>query len=202
MTDYRIERDTMGEVRVPADALWRAQTQRAVENFPISGRGLEPSHIRALAQIKAAAAAVNAELGVLDPGLAASIEAAAVQVASGACDAQFPIDTFQTGSGTSSNMNANEVIASLAAQSTGVAVHPNDHVNASQSSNDVFPSSIHLADGVDQSRLDRRTADREVLHRALGLRPPQRVARHLDLAHRVVLGPVIGLFIAHTSNLA
>jgi len=145
VSDYRIERDTMGEVRVPADALWRAQTQRAVENFPISGRGLEPSHIRALAQIKAAAAAVNAELGVLDPALAKAIEAAAVEVASGGHDAQFPIDTFQTGSGTSSNMNANEVIAGLAARATGLTVHPNDHVNASQSSNDVFPSSIHLA---------------------------------------------------------
>src|SRR6476660_5706260 len=111
--EYRTERDTMGEVRVPADALWRAQTQRAVENFPISGRGLEPSHIRALAQIKAAAAAVN---GVLDPALAKAIEAAAVEVASGGHDAQFPIDTFQTGSGTSSNMNANEVIAGLAAR--------------------------------------------------------------------------------------
>jgi fumarate hydratase class II len=145
VSDYRIERDTMGEVRVPAEALWRAQTQRAVENFPISGRGLEPSHIRALAQIKAAAAAVNAELGVLDPALAKAIEAAAVEVASGGHDAQFPIDTFQTGSGTSSNMNANEVIAGLAARATGLTVHPNDHVNASQSSNDVFPSSIHLA---------------------------------------------------------
>ena len=145
MSDYRIERDTMGEVRVPAEALWRAQTQRAVENFPISGRGLEPSHIRALAQIKAAAAAVNAELGVLDPALAKAIGAAAVEVASGGHDAQFPIDTFQTGSGTSSNMNANEVIASLAARASGLTVHPNDHVNASQSSNDVFPSSIHLA---------------------------------------------------------
>jgi fumarate hydratase, class II len=145
VSDYRIERDTMGEVRVPAEALWRAQTQRAVENFPISGRGLEPSHIRALAQIKAAAAAVNAELGVLEPALAKAIEAAAVEVASGGHDAQFPIDTFQTGSGTSSNMNANEVIAGLAARASGMKVHPNDHVNASQSSNDVFPSSIHLA---------------------------------------------------------
>src|SRR5262245_670614 len=135
----------MGEIRVPAEALWRAQTQRAVENFPISGRGLEPAHIRALAQIKAAAAAVNAELGVLDPALAKAIEAAAAEVASGGYDAQFPIDTFQTGSGTSSNMNANEVIASMAASATGLSVHPNDHVNASQSSNDVYPSSIHLA---------------------------------------------------------
>ena len=147
MTDdgYRIERDTMGEVRVPADALWRAQTQRAVENFPISGRGLEPAHIRALAQIKGAAAQVNASLGVLDEDLAKAIGAAAAQVAAGDHDDQFPIDVFQTGSGTSSNMNTNEVIATLATASLGRPVHPNDHVNASQSSNDVFPSSIHLA---------------------------------------------------------
>jgi fumarate hydratase class II len=144
--EYRIERDTMGEVRVPAAALWRAQTQRAVENFPVSGRGIEPAQIRALAQIKAAAAAVNAELGTLDADLAGAIEAAADEVAAGRHDAQFPIDTFQTGSGTSSNMNANEVIAGLAARHLdGRPVHPNDHVNASQSSNDVFPSSIHLA---------------------------------------------------------
>jgi fumarate hydratase class II len=142
---YRIERDTMGEVRVPAEALWRAQTQRAVENFPISGRGLEPAHIRALATIKAAAAAVNAELGVISADLAAAITAAAQEIIDGRHDGQFPIDTFQTGSGTSSNMNTNEVIATLARQASGLDVHPNDHVNASQSSNDVFPSSIHLA---------------------------------------------------------
>jgi len=146
VSEFRIERDTMGEVRVPADALWRAQTQRAVENFPVSGRGLEPSHIRALARIKAAAAAVNAELGVLEPEIAEAIIAAATEIAEGRHDAQFPVDTFQTGSGTSSNMNANEVIATLAAgRLNGRDVHPNDHVNASQSSNDVFPSSIHLA---------------------------------------------------------
>jgi fumarate hydratase class II len=142
---YRVERDTMGEVRVPADALWRAQTQRAVENFPISGRGLEPAHIKALAQIKGAAAQVNAALGVLDEDLAKAIATAAAHVADGGYDDQFPIDVFQTGSGTSSNMNANEVIATLAARELGRPVHPNDHVNASQSSNDVFPSSIHLA---------------------------------------------------------
>ncbi|HWS34961.1 MAG TPA: class II fumarate hydratase [Actinoplanes sp.] len=145
MTDFRIERDTMGEVRVPADALWRAQTQRAVENFPISGRGLEPSHIRALARIKGAAARANAELGVLEQELAAAIATAAAHVADGGYDDQFPVDVFQTGSGTSSNMNANEVIATLASRELGRPVHPNDHVNASQSSNDVFPSSIHLA---------------------------------------------------------
>jgi fumarate hydratase class II len=143
--DYRVERDTMGEVRVPADALWRAQTQRAVENFPISGARLESAHIRALAQIKAAAAAVNADLGVLDRDVADAIVAAAGEVAGGAHDTQFPIDVFQTGSGTSSNMNANEVLATLAAERLGRPVHPNDEVNASQSSNDVFPTSIHLA---------------------------------------------------------
>ena len=135
----------MGEVRVLADALWRAQTQRAVENFPISGRGLEPAHIKALAQIKGAAARVNAQLGVLDDDLAKAIATAAAHVADGGYESQFPIDVFQTGSGTSSNMNTNEVIASLAARELGRPVHPNDHVNASQSSNDVFPSSIHLA---------------------------------------------------------
>jgi fumarate hydratase, class II len=143
--NYRIERDTMGEVRVPADALWRAQTQRAVENFPISGRGLESAHIRALARIKGAAAQVNADLGVLDTDVAKAIATAAAHVADGGYDDEFPIDVFQTGSGTSSNMNANEVIATLAARELGRPVHPNDHVNASQSSNDVFPSSIHLA---------------------------------------------------------
>ncbi|NWJ71282.1 class II fumarate hydratase [Pseudonocardia sp. ICBG1122] len=142
--DFRIEHDTMGEVRVPADALWRAQTQRAVENFPISGRGLERAQIRALGLVKAAAARVNGELGVLDDDRARAIAAAADEVAAGGHDDHFPVDVFQTGSGTSSNMNANEVIASLAARG-GTDVHPNDHVNASQSSNDVFPTTIHLA---------------------------------------------------------
>jgi fumarate hydratase class II len=146
MAEFRIERDTMGEVRVPADALWGAQTQRAVENFPVSGRGLEPAQVHALARIKAAAAQVNGELGVLDPELAEAIELAATEVAGGGHDGQFPVDVFQTGSGTSSNMNMNEVVATLAAaRLAGRSVHPNDHVNASQSSNDVFPSSIHLA---------------------------------------------------------
>ncbi|SDY10648.1 fumarase, class II [Micromonospora pattaloongensis] len=142
---FRIERDTMGEVEVPAEALWGAQTQRAVQNFPVSGRGLEPAHIRALAQIKGAAAQVNAELGVIPLAVAEAIATAAAHVADGTYDDHFPIDVFQTGSGTSSNMNANEVIATLAARVLGRPVHPNDHVNASQSSNDVFPSSIHLA---------------------------------------------------------
>jgi fumarate hydratase class II len=135
----------MGEVRVPADARWRAQTQRAVENFPVSGLRLGRSHIEALARIKAAAAAVNAEMGILPPELAEAIRQAADEVARGDWDEHFPIDIFQTGSGTSSNMNANEVIATLATERLGQPVHPNDHVNASQSSNDVFPSSIHIA---------------------------------------------------------
>ncbi|RLV55741.1 class II fumarate hydratase [Aeromicrobium phragmitis] len=145
MTEYRIEHDTMGEVRVPADALWRAQTQRAVENFPISGTPIESAQIRALAQIKAACARANAELGILEQDEADAIVAAAAEVAAGQHDDQFPIDVFQTGSGTSSNMNTNEVIATIASKSLGREVHPNDKVNASQSSNDVFPTSIHVA---------------------------------------------------------
>ncbi|WP_062318028.1 class II fumarate hydratase [Demequina maris] len=144
-TEFRIEHDTMGEVRVPADALYRAQTQRAVENFPISGTTLERRHIEALARVKKAAARANAELGVLDQDVADAIVAAADAVASGAHDAHFPVDVFQTGSGTSSNMNTNEVIATLATRGLGRDVHPNDHVNASQSSNDVFPTSVHVA---------------------------------------------------------
>ena len=143
--DFRIEHDTMGEVRVPAAALYRAQTQRAVENFPISGVTLTRRHIEALARVKMAAARANAELGVIDQGVADAIVAAAGAVASGAHDGEFPVDVFQTGSGTSSNMNANEVIATLATRILGSDVHPNDHVNASQSSNDVFPTSVHVA---------------------------------------------------------
>ncbi|MCA6094146.1 class II fumarate hydratase [Streptomyces sp. SCA3-4] len=141
----RIEHDSMGEVRVPGHAKWRAQTQRAVENFPVSGQRLERAHIAALGRIKAAAATVNAGLGVLDEDVAAAIAAAAGEVVEGRWDDHFPVDVFQTGSGTSSNMNANEVIATLATERLGRPVHPNDHVNASQSSNDVFPSSIHIA---------------------------------------------------------
>ncbi|MER7957591.1 class II fumarate hydratase [Streptomyces sp. NPDC096030] len=144
---YRIEHDSMGEVRVPAHAKWRAQTQRAMENFPVSGQRLERAHIEALARIKAAAAKVNASLGVIDQDRADAIAEAAAEVAEGRWDEHFPVDVFQTGSGTSSNMNTNEVIATLATERLpeGREVHPNDHVNASQSSNDVFPSSIHIA---------------------------------------------------------
>jgi fumarate hydratase, class II len=143
--DFRTEHDSMGDVQVPRDALWRAQTQRAVENFPISGLPIDRALIAALASVKGAAATVNADLGVLDAGMATAIHDAAAEVARGDHDAHFPIDVFQTGSGTSSNMNANEVIASLAARALGREVHPNDHVNASQSSNDVFPTAIHIA---------------------------------------------------------
>src|SRR5680860_429097 len=144
MVEFRTEHDSMGEVQVPTTTLWRAQTQRAVENFPISGSSLEPEHIKAIAQVKAAAAKVNAELGVIDNEMAKAIQAAAREVIDGRHDDQFPIDVFQTGSGTSSNMNMNEVLASLAGIA-GVVTHPNDHVNASQSSNDTFPTSIHVA---------------------------------------------------------
>ncbi len=143
--EYRIEHDTMGEVRVPKDALYRAQTQRAVENFPISGSGLEPEQIIALARIKKAAAIANAKLGILDAQISSSIQKAADQIIAGNHLDHFPVDVFQTGSGTSSNMNMNEVLATLATTELGSEVHPNDHVNMSQSSNDVFPTSVHVA---------------------------------------------------------
>src|SRR6476646_1428162 len=143
----RIEHDSMGEVEVPDDARWGAQTQRAVDNFPISGETIDRRLISALAAIKGASATVNGRLGVIDKGMAKAIHDAAAEVSHGVYDDQFPIDVFQTGSGTSSNMNMNEVLASLASERLGTpgAVHPNDHVNASQSSNDVFPSAIHVA---------------------------------------------------------
>lgn len=143
--EFRIEHDTMGEVKVPREALYRAQTQRAVENFPISGQGLESRHIIALAEVKRAAAVANKELDIIDGAIAEAIIAAADQLIAGQHQEHFPVDTYQTGSGTSSNMNMNEVLASLAERSLGSEVHPNDHVNASQSSNDVFPTSVHVA---------------------------------------------------------
>ncbi len=151
MTDYRTEKDTMGEVRVPADAYWGASTQRAVENFPISGITFSSRFVRALALIKGAAAEVNAELGHLDPKIAGLIADAAKRVAAGEFDDHFPIDIFQTGSGTSTNTNANEVIANVANAAAGSdlasksPVHPSDHVNFGQSSNDVIPTTIHVA---------------------------------------------------------
>ncbi|MCW2774169.1 MAG: fumarase [Nocardioides sp.] len=144
MSELRTEHDSMGDVQVPRDAAWRAQTQRAVENFPISGTPIEPALVHAIGRVKAAAARVNGELGILTPERADAIVAAATAVVDGEHDGEFPIDVFQTGSGTSSNMNANEVIATLAGRA-GTDVHPNDHVNASQSSNDTFPTAIHVA---------------------------------------------------------
>jgi fumarate hydratase, class II len=162
--EYRIEHDTMGEVRVPVTALWRAQTQRAVENFPISGRGLERTQIRALGLLKGACAQVNKDLGLLAPEKADAIIAAAGEIADGLHDDQFPIDVFQTGSGTSSNMNTNEVIAGIAAQN-GVTVHPNDDVNMSQSSNDTFPTATHIA--ATEAAVRHLIPALEVLHESL-----------------------------------
>ena len=142
---YRIEKDSMGELKVPEDALWGAQTQRAVENFPISGLTMPRAFIAALGLVKWAAAGANSELGLLKSDLAIAVQKAALDVANGEHDAEFPIDVFQTGSGTSSNMNANEVIAHLATEGLGKEVHPNDHVNMSQSSNDVIPSCVHVS---------------------------------------------------------
>jgi fumarate hydratase class II len=163
-TEYRIEHDTMGEVRVPINALWRAQTQRAVENFPISFRPLERTQIRALGLLKGACAQVNKDLGLLDAEKADAIIAAAGEIADGLHDDQFPIDVFQTGSGTSSNMNANEVIASIA-EANGVTVHPNDHVNMSQSSNDTFPTATHIA--ATEAAVRHLIPALEVLHESL-----------------------------------
>ena len=144
-SSFRVERDSMGELQVPADALWGAQTQRAVENFPISGLTMPRAFIGALGLVKQAAARANTRLELLQEEIAGAIDAAAAEVAAGGHDAQFPIDVFQTGSGTSTNMNANEVIATLAARRLGKAVHPNDHVNMGQSSNDVIPTTIHVS---------------------------------------------------------
>ena len=162
--EYRIEHDTMGEVKVPVDALWRAQTQRAVENFPISGRGLESQQIRALGLLKAACAQVNKDLGKLDAEKADAIIAAAKEIADGKHDDQFPIDVYQTGSGTSSNMNTNEVIASLCKQK-GIEVHPNDDVNMGQSSNDTFPTATHVA--ATEAAVEDLIPALKVLHQSL-----------------------------------
>jgi fumarate hydratase class II len=145
MTEYKTVHDSMGELQVPADAFYGAQTQRALQNFPISGLTLPPRFIQALGLIKHAAATANQELGLLDKNLAAAIRAAADDVAQNKATEHFPLDVFQTGSGTSTNMNANEVIATLAAEHTDTPIHPNDHVNMSQSSNDVIPTAINVS---------------------------------------------------------
>ncbi len=182
--ETRIERDSLGEMRVPSDALWGASTQRAVENFPISGERFPRVFLRALGLLKRCAADANAELGVLDAVLARAIAEAAAEVESGALDAHFPVDVFQTGSGTSTNMNANEVIAAratqiLAARGGARRVHPNDHVNASQSSNDVIPSALHVA---------ARLALREQLEPALAALHTGLVAKARELDDVVKLG--------------
>jgi fumarate hydratase class II len=207
MSDYRIEHDSMGEVRVPVDARWAAQTQRAVENFPISGLRIERRLIRALALVKGEAARVNARLkevpSVTKP-IGDAIAAAADEVADGAWDDHFPIDVYQTGSGTSSNMNANEVIASIASERLGEPVHPNDHVNASQSSNDVFPSAIHIA-ATEAVVVDLVPAIR---HLARALRRKQREFKsvvksgrtHLMDATPVTLGQEFGGYAAQVED--
>ena len=202
--DYRVERDTMGDVRVPSAALYKAQTQRAVENFPISGLPIDPALIAALGLIKGAAAQVNAKLGVLDPDHAAAISAAADTVTHGDHDPEFPIDVFQTGSGTSSNMNANEVIASLATTELGSLVHPNDHVNASQSSNDVFPSAIHIA--ATQSMVNTLIPALQHLEEALSAKAKEFVdvvksgRTHLMDATPVTLGQEFGGYAAQVRH--
>ncbi|MCL4862746.1 MAG: class II fumarate hydratase [Caldilineaceae bacterium] len=181
MTDqsYRIERDTLGEVKVPAGALYGAQTQRAVDNFPISDLRFPRSFIRALALIKGAAAAVNHDLGLMDAGMAEAIRSAADEVAEGRHDQHFPLDIFQTGSGTSTNMNANEVLANLAAARLGHKVHPNDHVNMGQSSNDCIPTAIHLS---------AYLAIHEELLPALRYLHQALVTKAADLDHVVITG--------------
>ena len=201
--DYRVEHDTMGEVRVPAAAKWRAQTQRAVENFPVSGTTLESRHLAALARIKAAAAQTNADLGVLDRDVADAITAAATEVAEGRWNDEFPVDVFQTGSGTSSNMNMNEVLATLATERLGRPVHPNDDVNASQSSNDTFPTSIHVAaaEAIVGELIPALTHLREALERkarefAVVVKPGR---THLMDATPVTLGQEFGGYAAQVA---
>jgi fumarate hydratase class II len=166
--DRRTERDTMGEVAVPLAALWGASTQRAIQNFQISGRPVSPVIVRALAAIKAAAAEANDQLDVLDSDIARAVTTAADDIADGRHSDQFVVDRYQTGSGTSTNMNVNEVIAHLASQQSGLTIHPNDHVNASQSSNDTFPTAIHLA--VVQLLRDQLVPDLQGLLDALTLK--------------------------------
>jgi len=203
--EFRIEHDSMGEVRVPASAKWAAQTQRAVENFPISGRPIERELIRGLALIKGFGARVRAERGLLDADKAAAISAVALDVAGGDWDAEFPIDVFQTGSGTSSNMNANEVIATLASERLGgVTVHPNDDVNDPLSSNDQFPSAIHIA--ATNAVVNDLIPALRVLHASLAAKAGQFASvvksgrTHLMDATPVTLGQVISGWVAQLDD--
>jgi len=206
---FRIERDSMGEVKVPASAKWAAQTQRAVENFPISGGTIDRRLIRALAQVKGSAALVNGRLKVVpgvDRTIARAIADAAEEVAEGEWDDQFPIDVFQTGSGTSSNMNINEVLATLASESLGEpgTVHPNDHVNASQSSNDVFPSAVHIAvaDGIATDLVPAlEHLAKSLRHKARAFRTVVKSGRtHLMDATPVTLGQEFGGYAAQVEE--
>jgi fumarate hydratase class II len=194
--DTRIERDSMGEMRVPKHVLYGASTQRAVENFPISGYRFPRRFLHALGLIKEAAALANQELGLLDPAVAAAIRAAAIEVASGALDEHFVVDVFQTGSGTSTNMNANEVIATRAAAQLGAAVHPNDHVNMGQSSNDVIPTAIHVAAraAIDEDLVPALGSLRDALARkAVEFDAVVKIGRtHLQDATPVRLGQELG----------
>lgn len=200
----RVEKDSMGEVQVPADALYAAQTQRAVENFPISGIPMPARFIHAVCRIKGAAARVNAELGLLEPAIGAAIEAAAAQVVTGIHDDQFPIDVFQTGSGTSTNMNANEVLATLASRTANVHVDPNDHVNMSQSSNDVIPTAIHLSSAlaVDELLLPALTYLAEAIEtKAAAVHDVAKTGRtHLMDAMPITLGQELGGWAAQIRN--
>jgi fumarate hydratase, class II len=199
-SDYRIETDTMGDLQVPADALWGAQTQRAINNFAISGIHLPAPFIHALGLIKASAARVNADLKLLSEDIAAAIEDAAMTVAQGSYDSEFPVDVFQTGSGTSSNMNANEVIARLAATGSGLDIHPNDHVNHGQSSNDVIPTAIHLSAALQIARhLDPALAAlvNSLEKKAVSLNDRVKTGRtHLMDAMPISLGQEIGAWAA------
>ena len=192
MDNTRVEKDSMGEIKVPQDALYAAQTQRAVNNFPISGLKMPRSFIRALGLIKSTAAKVNSDLHLLDQPQAKAIIAAADSVASGKYDAHFPIDVFQTGSGTSSNMNANEVIANVANKYENANIHPNDHVNMGQSSNDVIPTAIHVSCSLDvqQSLLPNLNhLQQTILKRAKELKNTTKTGRtHLMDAMPITLG--------------
>ncbi len=203
---YRTERDSMGELKVPEDALWAAQTQRAVQNFPISGLTMPRQFIAALGLVKWACAGANAELGLLKSDVAISIQKAALAVAAGEHDAHFPIDVFQTGSGTSSNMNSNEVIAHLASDDLGKPVHPNDHVNMSQSSNDVIPTCVHVsaAIGIQQDLLPALESLSEILEtKAEEVSKIVKTGRtHLMDAMPVTLGQELEAWRAQVDNAA
>ncbi len=202
--EFRTEKDSMGELKVPANAKWGAQTQRAVNNFPISGLTMPRQFIAALGLVKWAAAGANAELGLLGTNMAISVQKAALAVAKGEHDAEFPIDVFQTGSGTSSNMNANEVIAHLASIDRGSEVHPNDHVNMSQSSNDVIPTCVHVSAAVaihDHLLPSLRTLSGELEKKADEVRHIVKTGRtHLMDAMPVTLGQELDGWRAQIDN--